>query len=354
MKKMKKGFLIALFFTLLFSINVSASAKTVASIGNKNYSSMQQAIKAVKNGQTIKLKANVKDVRINRKVKFTLNLNKHKITESQRLIGAIDINKATVTLKNGTVKGRIYVQKQGNLTLAGGTYSGDIINSGKLTVKKGTTVSNNGNVLVNEKSGTMKISGGTFKGKAQDAPCISNSGKLTITGGAFSATGYARVIHNGEKGNVSIKSGTFYSQQGEALINWAKTSTATISGGTFWAKKGLTVVANSGKLTMNGGTIKSTITQLPSLYMGSQGGALDCRTNSTTVIKKGTISSKMREAVHVYAGAVKFQLSGGSVKCTSPERAALYVDTPKSTVSINESCITSAEKNGNKIFYLYK
>ena len=177
MKRTLKLVLLALMCTLLLGISTSASAKTVASIGSKNYSSLQSAIKAVKNGQTIQLKSNVtitETIKMNRNVKFTLNLNKKKITSKN--CSALAITKGTVTLKNGTIKSSmgIFVEKKATLNIKSGTYNCYISSCGKLNVSGGTIKG------VSNDRGTMTMKGGKIK---YGIYCTGKNSSLTITGG---------------------------------------------------------------------------------------------------------------------------------------------------------------------------
>lgn len=177
MKRTLKLVLLALMCTLLLGISTSASAKTVASIGSKNYSSLQSAIKAVKKGQTVKLKSNVtikETIEMNKNIKFTLNLNKKKITSKN--CSALTINKGTVTIKNGTVTSSmgIFVGKKAALNIKSGTYNCYISSSGKLNVSGGTIKG------VSNDRGTMTMKGGKIK---YGIYCTGKNSSLTITGG---------------------------------------------------------------------------------------------------------------------------------------------------------------------------
>lgn len=140
-KKTWKRLLLALICILMFSIPVSASAKTVAKIGSKKYSSLEAAIKKVKNGQTIKLQCNVtlkKHLVLNRNVKYTINLNKKKIT--MKNCTGIELNKGKVTLYNGTISTSVgvYVREKAALTVKKGTFKFTFMNYGTMTVSGGT------------------------------------------------------------------------------------------------------------------------------------------------------------------------------------------------------------------------
>ena len=79
--KVFKVMLLTLTLVLMYSINVSA-ASGQASIGSKNYATVQKALTAVKNGQTIKLNQDItvtKTLVSKKNVTYTFDMNKHKI-----------------------------------------------------------------------------------------------------------------------------------------------------------------------------------------------------------------------------------------------------------------------------------
>lgn len=168
--------LLTMLCILLLGAPVSAaSKKTVATIGKKKYTSLQAAVKKVKNGQTIKLKRNIvleESIYVDRNVKFTIDLNKKKITENN--CSALFVNKGTVTLKNGTFQSGIgiFIEKKGTLNIKSGSYGMYVSNSGKLNISGGT-------VHYIDNMGTLKVSGG----KITYGIRCSGKSSLTVTGG---------------------------------------------------------------------------------------------------------------------------------------------------------------------------
>ena len=138
--KVFKVMLLTLTLVLMYSINVSA-ASGQASIGSKNYATVQKALTAVKNGQTIKLNQDItvtKTLVSKKNVTYTFDMNKHKIISkvADENDGTFDIIAGKVTILNGTFKGTIFTEKGATLTVNGGTYQ-QIINSGKTVVNNG-------------------------------------------------------------------------------------------------------------------------------------------------------------------------------------------------------------------------
>ena len=157
-RKTWKRLLLALVCILMFSIPVFASAKTVAKIGSKKYSSLEAAIKKVKNGQTIKLQCNVtlkKNLVLNRNVKYTINLNRKKIT--MKNCTGIDLKKGKVTLYNGTISTSmgLFVGKKAALTVKKGTFKFTFMNHGTMTVSGGTVTTIHNDGMLTMKSGKI-------------------------------------------------------------------------------------------------------------------------------------------------------------------------------------------------------
>lgn len=321
MNTKRKGLILLLCTLLLTAMlgmtSFAATGKnTAATIGNKQYTSLEAAIKAVKKGQTIKVKKNIttsETLIINKsKVNFTIDFGK----KSYKYTGkgyAVSLDKGTVTIKNAKMtvsNGKaLYVKKGASATISSGTFTGNgtsktweeildkgiFYNYGTLNIKGGTVKAGKNAAIHNR--GTMKITGGTFKTSLalkDNADSVSSGalilnymdkGKLTITGGTFTAD--VNVLFNG--GSLTVKGGTFTSGKVSALCN--SHAPAVISGGTFkskgdWAtvlnvsydtkkskltiKKGTFTAANmvlecwgNGTVTINGGTFKTTSTYDP-------------------------------------------------------------------------------------------
>ena len=210
--------------------------KYVAEIGSQGYDSLQAAIAAAKDGQTVTLLADAtEDVVISKSI--TLNLGGKTLTNTNAGKATISVTGGTVTVKNGNVVGgndyyNIEVTKgsNANLTLtdvtatAGNTGSSMIDNWGTLTITSGTYTGGLDTVK-NESSAKLNITGGTFtltKGNSNGfTGVVFNYGELTISGGEFIQSdksapyGQAQVIHTDKDKNGSaapstvITGGTF-------------------------------------------------------------------------------------------------------------------------------------------------
>lgn len=93
--KVLRAMLLTLTIVLMYSMNVSA-ASGQASIGSKNYATVQSALSAVQNGQTIRLNQDVtlkKTLFFKKNVKYTFDMNKHKVTSkiTESNVGDFDV-----------------------------------------------------------------------------------------------------------------------------------------------------------------------------------------------------------------------------------------------------------------------
>lgn len=213
------------------------TTKEVASLTNAkvtvNFATLQEAIDAAKDGETVTLLADVtEDVTINKNI--TLDLG------SKTLTGKGTANTATLTIaegvtatvKNGTVNGtaNAYYNIQNNGTAkfenvtatAGNDGSSMIDNYGDLTINSGNYTGGL-DTIKNEADAKLTITGGTFtleKGTSKGfTGVVFNYGKLNISGGTFIQShtsapyGQAQVIHTDKSGSSApstiITGGTF-------------------------------------------------------------------------------------------------------------------------------------------------
>ena len=173
----------------------------VAQIDSKSYSSLQEAINAAQDGETVTLLADVtEDVTITASKNITLNLGGKTLTNTNAGKATISVQGGTVTVKNGNVVGgtgyyNIEVTKgsSANLTLT------DVV----------ATAGNNGSSMI-DNWGTLTIESGTYTGGLNVVKSEEGS-KLTITGGTFTldyaTSGYTGVIL--VYGDTTISGGEF-------------------------------------------------------------------------------------------------------------------------------------------------
>lgn len=174
---------------------------SVAEVGGKNYSSLQEAINAAQDGETVTLRTDAtEDVTIAGK-NITLDLGGNMLTNTNAGKATISVQGGTVTVKNGNVAGgtsyyNIEVTKgsNANMTLtgvtatAGNTGSSMIDNWGTLTIESGS-YSGGLNVVKSDEGSTLAINGGKFELSYASSQgytgVIFNYGNATIAGGEF-------------------------------------------------------------------------------------------------------------------------------------------------------------------------
>lgn len=234
----------------------------VAEVGGVKYETVNAAIAAANNGDTVTLLSDTtEDVLINKSI--TLDLGDKTLTGTGAASTAtLTIAKgAVVTVKNGSIVGTANsyytIQNNGTATFegitatAGNTGSSMVDNFGTLTIKSGTYTGGL-DVVKNEPGAALSISGGTFtleKGTSKGfTGVIFNYGKLEISGGTFIQSdksapyGQAQVIHTDKSGSSSpstvITGGTFknlctHSTAWTVRVTNAAAGSTKVSGGTF-------------------------------------------------------------------------------------------------------------------------
>ena len=244
---------------------VLETVEAVASVGSKQYGSLQAAIDAATAGQTVTLLTDAtEDVTIDKNI--TLDLGGKTLTNTGAGKATISVkDSAVVTVKNGFVMGgtkyyNIEVTKDSNANLtlmdvtatAGNNDSSMIDNWGTLTIESGT-YEGGLNVVKSEEGSTLTINGGKFTGThAQSSSyngVILSAGTTTINDGEFiqSATTprwcYPQVVLvmqvTGYTSLVTVNGGTFtnkYSSSGAKIFHpgtGATSDNLAVKGGTF-------------------------------------------------------------------------------------------------------------------------
>lgn len=258
-RRRKTGlFLITLIICmLLFSVSAFA-AGTVARIGNKTYTSLPAAVKAVKKGQTIRVTKNISgnaEIRLNKKVAYTLDFGKHTCK------CPLTIQSGTVTLKNSKKQsGRILIKDNASVTILSGVYI--------------STAKENTPAIINY--GTLTVKGGTIKGGSASSAVV-NSGKYVMNGGMLTSNAAKVTTYVAAEGSIStIKKGTVYSKRRCAIYCWEGFQ----------------------KFTLTGGSVKCDGKEIPAVAVGE--------TKSSKVkIKKNCIASSYKKLAYKF-GVDKF------------------------------------------------
>ena len=243
---------------------------SVAQVGFKAFNTLQAAIDAAQDGQTVTLLADAtEDVTIAAGKNVTLDLGGKTLTNTNAGKATLTIAKdATATVKNGNVIGgtsHYTIQNNGTATLedvtatAGNTGSSMIDNYGALTITSGTY--NGGlDTVKNEPNAKLTITGGTFtltKGTSSGfTGVVFNYGDLTISGGEFiqgdksAPYGQAQVIHTDKGKSGSAVPSTVIS--GGTFKNLCTRSTA-------WAVRATNAAA--GATQVSGGAFNKSISE---------------------------------------------------------------------------------------------
>lgn len=241
---------------------------SVAQVGFKAFNTLQAAIDAAQDCETVTLLADAtEDVAINKSV--TLDLHGKTLTNTNAGKATISVQGGTVTVKNGNVAGgtgyyNIEVTKDSNANLtladvtatAGNNGASMIDNYGTLTITSGTYTGGLDTVK-NEPNAKLTINGGAFtltKGNSDGfTGVVFNYGELTISGGEFIQSdknapyGQAQVIHTDKNSSTvpsTVISGGMFKNLCSKTTAWtvretnAAKGTTRVSGGAF--NKGIT------------------------------------------------------------------------------------------------------------------
>ena len=232
---------------------------SVAQVGFKAFNTLQAAIDAAQDGETVTLLTDAaEDVAINKSI--ALDMGGKTLTNTNSGKATLTIAKgATVTVKNGSIvggTGYYTIDSYGTATLedvtatAGNTDASMIRNDGTLTIESGS-YSGGLNVVKSEEDSTLNINGGKFELSYATngyTGVVFAYGNTTITGGEFiqslTTTGrwnHPQVIATGVvEGHTAITrvtGGHFVNKMsGEGIFRGVGKGTSDnfeVSGGTF-------------------------------------------------------------------------------------------------------------------------
>lgn len=283
---MKKFISVLLSLLMVFSLCLSVSADDgkVAKIGDKEYSTLQEAINVASNGTTIALIANA---------------NEDVVIESGKDI--------TINIADG-----VTLTNVNNHT---------IINRGTLTITGGGTVDNvtNGRAAVyNDLNATVILNGGTYKRSQETGVDSKNSGGnsyYTIKNyGTMEINSGVTVENKGKYSSLLANGWYFYGNANEPSTNGNPIAKLTINGGTF--NGGLNTVKNddAGEMTINGGTITGfaqSCVQNNNVLIITGGNIVGEENNSDAAIVSRAVTGST-----VNKGITK--ITGGTVKGGNP------------------------------------
>ncbi len=235
---------------------VLKTVEAVASVGSKQYGSLQAAIDAATAGQTVTLLTNLDlsatGLTIAKDKAVTLDLNGKTLKLANtnsgniKVLGELTLQDSTDTAKNGTGTGKVWTEtpyisgKQDKVLVAaidGGTF---IMESG--LIDAASSIADNAN------NGQFAVS---VQNENADATVI-------INGGCIKAGWYAIAGNGGDttyNGNITVNGGILESTADYAIYH-PHSGTTTINGGVVFGAAG-GVSLNRGKLIVNNGIITS-------------------------------------------------------------------------------------------------
>lgn len=258
----------------------------VAKIGDNLYTSLQAAISAASDGQTVTLLKNTTEsvvIPANKTVNFDLNGNKLTAPTDKRYDAIVNYGK--LTIKDSKKTGEIISKKNSGIGI--GANSNTTIDYANITGQEGAiggyknTVGatltikdgifngiDNAVVIFNgsERTGnanTITINGGTFNGTIQSSGYVACGiyapwqDNITVNGGTFNITNGAGIV--ARAGNVTVTDGEFNTtgnttgRVGDSRVVVPCSALVFDSGANYPALTG------SSKLTINGGKFKSDV-----------------------------------------------------------------------------------------------
>ena len=182
---------------------VLKTVEAVASVGSKQYGSLQAAIDAATAGQTVILLTNVNEnVEIAKEKNLTLDLNGKTLSGGTGTAKAALSNLGTITIQD-TSAAKTGTIKRDDTGTVGETSYYVIRNQGTMTIESGIVINNSGYKKANP-TGSMVGSSLICNGDCNEG------GTLTIKGGTFTQNNFI-AIKNGALGVLHVSGGTFSS-----------------------------------------------------------------------------------------------------------------------------------------------
>ena len=198
---------------------VLKTVEAVASVGSKQYGSLQAAIDAATAGQTVILLTNVNEnVEIAKEKNLTLDLNGKTLSGGTGTAKAALSNLGTITIQDTSAAKTGTIERDDTGTVGETSYY-VIRNQGTMTIESGIVINNSGYKKANP-TGSMVGSSLICNGDCNEG------GTLTIKGGTFTQNNFI-AIKNGALGVLHVSGGTITSNH-SAIQNWFK---ADITGG---------------------------------------------------------------------------------------------------------------------------
>ena len=331
----------------------------VARIGDTDYATLAEAIKASQPGDTIKLVHDTEEsgLSLGAGKDIVLDLNGYTlsstsdagITVSAGKLVVKDSKAAQPTVDGATVSGyaggRISAKMVGVRVWDGGQFE---LQSGMVESAEDLGIYVQGNINGDGMTAsTATISGGYVKAQEHAVSPQGNGATVIVSGGVLESMDNAVIGGNGsaKRGgtSVTVSGGTLVGRIQSAGsiacgIYQPQDGTLDITGGTIIADAGAGVVARAGKVTITGGTIRATGTatgkvgdanvEIPSSAVVIDGSANypDASEDFGAVISGGTMTSENGEALVAIRNDADdkgtVSVSGGSFSNKVPEDMA--------------------------------
>ncbi|NLN66509.1 MAG: cell wall-binding protein [Clostridiaceae bacterium] len=317
---------------------------SAAQIGSNRYDTLQAAINAVSDGQTIQMLRDATEriqIPESNSTSFTLDLNGKMLNDRDGLYTIYHQGRGKLTITDTAGGGKItsadsYGTMRGTITLTSlGTSSGLEIQGGTIenTHEWGTAILNTGRGNINIYSGTVCSTGTAIKN--------TNSGNVNISDGSVTGT---TGIDNASSGNINVSGGTVYGDSYAITIGTESTGTITISGTATidsapTANLATTVCgtiklwSNGATLEIIGGTVKSTVGV--AIYNEGKSQIL---ISGNAVVTSGN-PPEGRGTIYLADGGYGLQITGGTVENTHENGIAIYEEQSPSVVKLSGSTV---------------
>lgn len=291
-----------LLFSLLAFVGV-VRAENVAKIGDVEYETLQEAVNAVQEVETIILIDNVvlaEIVTIPADNTLTIDLNGKSISMEESIIATAyainNLGNLTITdaVGGGSINARGIYNGYGN--------GGANVATAKITVVNGTinAKGTNGGGAAIFNYGVADIQGGTFTSVASYAIALQTGSTMTIGENAIITGGI-----NSWQSTLTITGGTISNDKSGKHVVYAGESAVTINGGTFHNNNsGNATIMASGStaaVEITGGTFTLNIVDASSSYL------IDATSSATYTISGGSFTGGIRAQ-----GGTKYEIAGGT------------------------------------------
>ena len=291
-----------LLFSLLAFVGV-VRAENVAKIGDVEYETLQGAVNAVQEVETITLIDNVVLAEI--------------VTIPADKTLTIDLNGKSISMEESIIATAYAINNLGNLTITDGVGGGSInargiyngygngganVATAKITVVNGTinAKGTNGGGAAIFNYGVADIQGGTFTSVASYAIALQTGSTMTIGENAIITGGI-----NSWQSTLTITGGTISNDKSGKHVVYAGESAVTINGGTFHNNNSgnATIMAfgSTAAVEITGGTFTLNIVDASSSYL------IDATSSATYTISGGSFTGGIRAQ-----GGTKYEIAGGT------------------------------------------